>query len=183
MYTIHDKEYNYNSSINQNIKGEFVSREIYCNVSELMEYSFKQSWEYTDAPYKYDDIENLYDNSEETIKEYITYSNFSDQEIKEQLEEFDASSIDELDYDQLLELAEKLGFESESREIYEWWAVSNWLAEKLKEKGYPVIINNYRCSYWGRTTTGQVILLDSVISSICYDLEILEGQKLSWKSK
>ena len=33
---------------------------------------------------------------------------------------------------------------------------------------------------WGRATTGQAILLDGVISEICSDMEILEGQANEW---
>ncbi len=48
-------------------------------------------------------------------------------------------------------------------EIFEWWAVSCWLAGKLSEHGEVVLENEY----WGRQTTGQAISNDSVIESIC----------------
>jgi hypothetical protein len=67
--------------------------------------------------------------------------------------------------------------ETEPAEVFEWWAVSTWLAEKLEEEG-ECIINQE--SIWGRQTTGQAILLDYVISKICAKLEILEGQENSW---
>jgi len=58
----------------------------------------------------------------------------------------------------------------------EWWIVTDYLHRKLSEKGQPVLEWGNNC-YWGRCGSGQAILLDYVISEICYDMEILEGQK------
>lgn len=70
--------------------------------------------------------------------------------------------------------------ENEPQEIFEYWIVSDFLYRKLKEQGEPVLEWGNNC-YWGRCTTGQAILLDYVISKICSDMEILDGQKYSWK--
>jgi len=86
-------------------------------------------------------------------------------------------------------LYEEYGYNSEEEfeksgenyhEIYEWWIVSGFLYGKLRDKGYPVLNwgSNY---YWGRTTTGQAILFDEVISEICFEMEILQEQKHSWE--
>jgi hypothetical protein len=53
------------------------------------------------------------------------------------------------------------------QEIYEWWFVSHWFYEKLREAGEPVIDSDYGY-LWGRTCTGQAISIDSVIETI-YD--------------
>lgn len=68
------------------------------------------------------------------------------------------------------------------QEIFEWWIVAEYLYNKLKEKGEPVLEwgNNH---YWGRTTTGQAIAMDAVIICICREMEILSGQKYSWEGK
>ncbi len=68
----------------------------------------------------------------------------------------------------------------EQQKIYEWMHVSNWLHDRLREKWVPVW-NDGRVYLWGRTSTGQAILFDNVISEICNDMEILEGQKNEWK--
>ena len=68
------------------------------------------------------------------------------------------------------------------QEVYEWWAVTNWLGDKLKERG-EVVIEGWGHWYWGRGNTGQGIALDGVISSICYGMEILEGQKCNWENR
>jgi hypothetical protein len=55
--------------------------------------------------------------------------------------------------------------ESDFPEILEWWAVTEWLAERLIEEGEPVLKNEFG-TWWGRTTSGQAIYMDSVIQKI-----------------
>ena len=50
-------------------------------------------------------------------------------------------------------------------EVFEWWLVSPYLAQELKQQG-EVIINALGCHWWGRTTSGQAICMDSVIQKI-----------------
>lgn len=51
-------------------------------------------------------------------------------------------------------------------EVYEHWAVSQWLAEKLAAKGERVDTDFAGLNIWGRTTTGQAISSDDVIAAI-----------------
>lgn len=51
-------------------------------------------------------------------------------------------------------------------EIIEWWLVTWWLAERLREQG-EVVIQEYDCYWWGRQTSGQAIVHDHVIKTIC----------------
>jgi len=55
------------------------------------------------------------------------------------------------------------------REIFEWWAVSSFLAHDLEERG-EVILRDWGLCIWGRPTTGQAITLDCVIHNIARDL-------------
>jgi len=57
--------------------------------------------------------------------------------------------------------------EYEAKEIFEWWIISEHLAEKLKDLGEPILENDYG-TWWGRTCTGQAIMLDSVIRKIVF---------------
>ena len=74
---------------------------------------------------------------------------------------------------------ERNNLPTETPEIYEWWAVSNWFGEKLKEHGQPVI-ESWGKSYWGRTCTGQSISLDGCIINIAAEMGILEGMEFDW---
>ena len=51
--------------------------------------------------------------------------------------------------------------------IYEYWIVTPWLGKKLKDKG-ELVYETWGGWIWGRTCTGQPILLDSIISSTCH---------------
>lgn len=50
-------------------------------------------------------------------------------------------------------------------EVFEWYAVSSWLARSLQEIGEIVIDNAYGY-FWGRTCTGQGILQDGTLQTI-----------------
>ena len=81
-------------------------------------------------------------------------------------------------YEKIIDEIESADFDKYP-EIFEYWSVSDWFAEKLKAKG-QIIIEDYGHSIWGRQTTGQAILLDYVVCNICNDMEILTGQANSW---
>ena len=147
-----------NSNVNQSIKGKFVGREVYTCFSYEMqaiieaEQDRQRSRGALSNPLPtWEDVENLCIDCDEHYKDHGY----------ESADDMRDSGAD-------------------GQEIYEWWIVSSHLYNKLKENGEPVLEwgNNY---YWGRTTTGQTILLDGVISRICSDMEILQGQKYSWE--
>ena len=134
----------YNSNVNQRIKGKFIQREVLtCFSYEIDELLKKEVL-------SYDDIDNLYLDPEKYYKDYGY----------ETAEEYEESG-------------------ENYQEPYEWWIVTEWLWKKLRDKNEPVLEwgNNY---YWGRTCTGQAILLDNVISEITSEMKILEGQRNDW---
>ncbi len=147
------KTKDYNSSKNQEIKGKFIGRDVYCNVNSLMEN--QKDWENGNL---FEEIENL----------SVSMCPECEGNVPEYLEEGDTC----------IHCAKGI-IEYQTQEILEWWAVSNWFAEKLKEEGQP-IYDSGSVMVWGRCCSGQAILLDGVISRICEDMEILEGQKYEW---
>lgn len=67
-------------------------------------------------------------------------------------------------------------FDEHYREVFEYWIVDSWMAEKLKQEG-ELIVEDFMegaIGYiWCRTTTGQAISMDYVIREITkkyYDL-------------
>lgn len=164
------KKTDFNSLTNQEIKSKFVQREVLACFSYEMDSILKASSEgvKSDLP-TFDDIENLYsyhcpncgeDTGTNDLKDLY------DDEGSYKCTSCKASEIERL-------------WDSELQEVYEWWIVSKFLYKKLKAKGHPVLEwgNNY---YWGRCTTGQAILFDGVISDICSEMGILEGQQYDW---
>ncbi len=56
-------------------------------------------------------------------------------------------------------------------DVYEYWFISDWLADKLEDKG-EIVLHEFADFYsvWGRSTTGQAISMDSVIEDIAKGL-------------
>lgn len=126
-----------------------ITREIYLNQSTLVQdliLKLNLDW--------IDHIENYYDESSETVEEYLIYST-----------DIDEATWQELDVHERLNLAQHEGFEAQPQEIYEWWLISDWLADKLREFEQPVLAVEYG-TWWGRTTIGQAIKMDYVIRKI-----------------
>lgn len=70
------------------------------------------------------------------------------------------------------ELSEFIGEEDDEGnmpEVYEYWVVTSWFAEKLKAQG-ELVVEFLDLVIWGRQTTGQAIYLDSVIDDIVKEL-------------
>lgn len=59
--------------------------------------------------------------------------------------------------------------ESEFKGIFEWFAVSRWLAKKLNDIEEPILENDYG-QWWGRTCFGQEIILDGTFQTIAKGL-------------
>ncbi len=56
-------------------------------------------------------------------------------------------------------------YHEEHAEIYTWYLITDWLADKLTAKGEP-ILNTEHGTWWGRTTFGQLIVSDEVMHEI-----------------
>lgn len=76
-----------------------------------------------------------------------------------------AEEADERHDDEADSAREYIRSHAEPIEVFEWWAVSNWLKYKLEERG-EIIFDAGDFYVWGRATTGQAILMDSVIQDI-----------------
>jgi hypothetical protein len=66
----------------------------------------------------------------------------------------------------------------EYNDVFEWWFVTDWFAEKLAEHGETVIQGWH--NVWGRTCTGQAIAMDWVVAKIAEEMGILEGMENDW---
>ena len=76
---------------------------------------------------------------------------------------------------------EHFNLDHDYKEALEHWAVSKWFGEQLQKHGEMVIFDFLDFNaIWGRTTSGQAILLDNVVSEIAEEMEILEGMRNSW---
>ena len=67
-------------------------------------------------------------------------------------------------------LLEELQNLNENSEVMEWWLVTPYMADMLREKG-EVILSDYGCCWWGRQTSGQALYMDGVIQEIAEQME------------
>lgn len=85
-------------------------------------------------------------------------------------EGFELENIENLDYTPE-ECAED-GIDpedGEQKEVFEWWVIQNsFLLEDLRERGYPVLSNDFG-DWMGRTTTGQALALDRIFWEVFQD--------------
>ena len=74
----------------------------------------------------------------------------------------EVDEIDRLDED---EWQDAVRDNAKPAEVLEWWRVSDWLCRQLRTIGEPVIDNGYGY-WWGRTTSGQGLIMDGVLQSV-----------------
>jgi predicted RNA-binding Zn-ribbon protein involved in translation (DUF1610 family) len=167
---------NYDSIKNQRIIGDFVNREVKACLTSEVEFILKQSFESSanDAPFTFDDVENYYRHFCDDCGEGHTRFTESEDENGEIVYTCDdcGRTHTEEEHDNL---------DTEQAEVFEWWLVTDWLAEKLKARGEVVIMGF--SNYWGRQGSGQAIHLDYVMGAICEGMGILEGQEHDWSRK
>lgn len=78
------------------------------------------------------------------------------------------ANMDDETIDGIDEWRDTVRDQSEAAEVYEWWEVGDWLAERLEREGEVVLRNGYG-DWWGRCCTGQSVTLDRVIQELGYE--------------
>ena len=63
----------------------------------------------------------------------------------------------------------------ENSEVLEWWLVTPYMAELLKENG-EVIFADYDCYWWGRQVTGQPLTRDAVLRRLAKKMWVDYGE-------
>lgn len=65
----------------------------------------------------------------------------------------------------LVTALEQVKGESEPKEIFEWYRITNWMADLLRDRNEAILANDYG-TWWGRAATGQAVYMDGVIRDI-----------------
>lgn len=205
-YYVNSQQFDTDSQTNLRIISQLVDREVFCCMTSEIEYILSRAG-YGDSDYPFDDEDTEFGckkrcekcGSVDDFIEINTYGLPADNFYTDD-DGFYICPICDCGWDILEEARDCCSHETIARcntcnrlyneidydylddvypEIFEWWAVSNWLGEKLKEQN-QVVIESYGKSYWGRQTTGQSISLDSCMANIALGMEILEGQSHQW---
>jgi hypothetical protein len=179
----------------EEIAQNLLNNEIYCCDSSLVDDMLKLEG----SGFSIDDIQGVYaDPSDWTVDQCRDYLNdygirkqpddprdldretcvellesvgieCRDEETVETLRVAVESNIDDETLDGLDDWRDAVRDNAEPREIYEWWRVSKWLAEKLHEIDQPTLENDYGY-WWGRTCTGQAILMDRTLQDVARNI-------------
>jgi hypothetical protein len=88
-----------------------------------------------------------------------------DDESDETLREAVIANIDDETISGIEDWREAVRDNAEDEEVLEWWLVSSWLCDKLRDIGEVVIDNGYG-HWWGRTCTGQQLIMDGTLQRI-----------------
>ena len=51
-------------------------------------------------------------------------------------------------------------------DVLEWWLITPYMARLLRNES-EIVLEEFGCCWWGRTSSGQAIYLDHVITEIC----------------
>ncbi len=78
----------------------------------------------------------------------------------------DEGTIDPTADDAWCMLCDTVGIDPYETEVYEHWAVTDWFADKLEAAGEKVDRDFAGLCVWARTTTGQQISADEVVTRI-----------------
>ena len=193
MYFAKGNQYDENSKENKKIIHMFVQREVRLCVSEFVEYVFDTATDKNAPPF------TMHDVSHNGIPESPRCGSAGLEEVTllpSMVHPFYDSSADA--EEQFVCPVCMMGHPTQAEAInccageivYQcpdcqefitapvssWWAVTDWLCEKLEEYGEVVIKN---ASIWGRQSE-EDIEKDQVILDICKDLGILQGQEHAW---
>jgi hypothetical protein len=139
---------------------DIVAREVYCNVGGMVcRLAEKEDEQAIEACMPVPDYESA--AIDEGWKHAGKRAGDTDEDdfvwLNADSEQFDGSAR---------ELCEDQRIEPHDREVFEHWAVSNWLAARLEEQGERVDTDFYGLNVWSRTTTGQAIYADECIEQI-----------------
>ena len=184
----------HNSNTNQSIKAKLIEREVICSVNQTIQAMSQLMHEADNEILRdhYDDLtELLYQYDYESAALDVGWREWGDVDKSEfEQHEFDTEDNPAFGYfniedgsftdaDDWAELCDDQGIETEPVEIFEFWHVTGWYADKLREQGQTVV-DILDFTVWGRRTTGQAISLDHCTGVIAENMEILEGQKNEW---
>lgn len=177
---------NYNGIETQRALDIETNKDFLGLANDVIEYILSCN-DYENAPFTYDDIENMYvDNSEEIevienkielIEEFIdnTEQDYIDSVCKklDKKHENAQNKLEQLEQ----EKSDLEDEQDEPQEVMQWFKVSGWLFRQLQERG-AVVLESPCSYYWGRCSFGQSVTLDSVIQD-CYkdNINVIEAMK------
>lgn len=155
---------------------QFVQDEIIYNQTSLVNELLGLAQSNSDANAKlyamgfdWDKVDNYGEYIEYSLP-HAAYMNETKAEVGERLDKVLAADDSMPDKQATIEaLKAALEQDGDYPEIFSWYLVTDWLAERLREEG-ECVLETEGGTYWGRCTFGQLIESDSVIQTIYNNL-------------
>jgi hypothetical protein len=141
---------------------DLVQREVICNMTSIVNELLKLS-SVDDGPWQ--EIDQLRFDATDRFFTCDDCGNEWEQSASdddEQCPKCESENVTE-DEDRRRERADET-------EIYEWWSVSRWAGERLREQG-EIVYEDWGHCLWGRCCTGQAIALDNSWQTIAAALK------------
>lgn len=184
QYTVNGTTYDSNSGANEKILNLLISRNIYADVTDMINDLMDaktEGWDFYD-----------FDNAMVEVSP-CCHANFSDAfetdlEAIKKLEGDNELTLEEIyltDYyicDECGEAFYVSDAENESANPTNYYIVDSWFGEKLRDYG-EMVLERDGGWIWGRQGGGQLIAADYVIAKLAYEHGILDGQEYSWADK
>lgn len=137
---------------------KLVQNEVFCHVGALVE----ELAEKTEHQFIFDNFNP--DPTDEQVRERMESNGVENLPELNDVGNFESKALE--DNSDLLDAYETARDELRDEwEPLEYWAVSEWLAKKLQERG-EVVAEIGLMYIWARTTSGQAIAIDYVIEQI-----------------
>lgn len=123
---------------------QFVDNEVLCCVTSMIEelQGYQADWTC------------LYEMDNQQLTDEECLKHYNDQGYHQE-----PTDTDEMKIEHIRDNRE------DEREPLEYHIVTKWFYEKLKENNEVVFTNDFNY-FWGRTTSGQMIMMDSIIETI-----------------
>ncbi|MAS94896.1 MAG: hypothetical protein CMO55_17000 [Verrucomicrobiales bacterium] len=144
-----DSVYGFTRSVHERAE-RLVASEILCNDSGFVPLLIREKFA---GQFGLDRIANLFDDSVEAMEEFLIEEGC----LPENWNELDDAGKGLV--------AGRFEFSPVLKDILEWWRVSDALARHLVRSGEPVLRNDFG-AWWGRTSSGQEILMDGTIQRL-----------------
>jgi hypothetical protein len=121
-----------------------------------------------------DVVDNPSDNEIDHVNLVKAWESYTDEVLRQRLwsELQDEHWGDAADWEQA---AQQVADSAPAQEAYEWWLVTEWLHEQLRDNG-EIVADDGQSHWWGRQCSGQSIKLDPTF----YELAVNFYEKYGW---
>ena len=146
----------------------YSDREIYCCDSMLVNNLLKVTDRQLADAFSFEEIRNLYPDPDHwDAAQCVAYLEDHGIQLEDHGIQPDRYNFDP---DYLTDVRGRVRDHAEPADVMEWWRVSQWLCDQLDAIGEVTVDNDYGC-WFGRTCTGQGLIMDGTLQRVAARLD------------